>query len=84
MREGRRDELDLGTRLRQRSAQGPVVRGRVGGRIDDAAIDRVAAKRFEWKDLSGYVVAQVVGGIAVSGALLFLLKGTPAGYDDSA
>jgi aquaporin Z len=40
-----------------------------------------AAKRFAWKDLPGYVGAQVVGGILAAGALVFLLKGQPQGYD---
>lgn len=43
-----------------------------------------AAKRFPWKDAAGYIVAQVVGGIAAAGALLFLLKSAPGGYDASA
>lgn len=43
-----------------------------------------AAKRFEWKDAAGYIVAQVAGGIAAAGALLFLLKSAPGGYDASA
>jgi aquaporin Z len=39
------------------------------------------AKRFAWKDLPGYVGAQVAGGIVASGALVVLLKGRPEGYD---
>ena len=42
-----------------------------------------AAKRFAWKDLPGYVAAQVAGGIAGAGALVVLLKSTPQGYDPS-
>jgi aquaporin Z len=40
-----------------------------------------AAKRFAWKDLPAYVVAQVLGGILGAAALLFLLNGRPEGYD---
>jgi aquaporin Z len=40
-----------------------------------------AAKRFAWKDLPGYVVAQVLGGALAAFALLILLKNGPAGYD---
>ena len=43
-----------------------------------------AAKRFEWKDLPGYVGAQLVGGILAAGALVMLLKGQPQGYDPTA
>ncbi len=43
-----------------------------------------AARRFAWKDAAGYIVAQVVGGVAAAGALLFLLKSQPGGYDASA
>jgi aquaporin Z len=39
------------------------------------------AKRFAWKDLPGYVGAQVLGGILGAGALVVLLKGQPQGYD---
>jgi aquaporin Z len=39
------------------------------------------ARRFAWKDLPGYVVAQVLGGIVASGVLLFLLRARPEGYD---
>ena len=37
--------------------------------------------RFRRQELPVYVVAQVLGAIAASAALLFLLKGQPAGYD---
>jgi aquaporin Z len=42
-----------------------------------------AAKRFEWKDLPGYVGAQLLGAIVASGALVVLLKAGPLGYDPS-
>ena len=41
-----------------------------------------AAKRFAWKDLPGYVGAQLAGAILASGgALVVLLKGQPQEYD---
>lgn len=40
-----------------------------------------AAKRFEWKDAPGYVIAQVVGGALASGLLLYFLRAQPQGYD---
>ena len=33
------------------------------------------AKRFEWKDVPGYVVAQVLGGLAAGGALWAIARG---------
>jgi len=36
--------------------------------------------RFKWRDLPGYVVAQLVGGVIASGILLAILKGQPGGY----
>ena len=40
-----------------------------------------AGKRFAWKEAPLYIVAQLVGGIVASGALLIILKGRPEGYD---
>jgi aquaporin Z len=37
--------------------------------------------RFAWRDLPGYVIAQVVGAVLASGLLLLLLRGQPGGYD---
>jgi aquaporin Z len=42
-----------------------------------------AAKRFAWKYMPGYVVAQLVGAVVAAGLLLTLLKGGPSGYDAS-
>ena len=42
-----------------------------------------AAKRFSWKEMPGYVGAQVAGGLLGALALLVLLKGGPNGYDAS-
>jgi aquaporin Z len=41
------------------------------------------AKRFAWRDMPGYVGAQVVGAIVAAGVLVVLLKGRPDGYDPS-
>src|SRR5438045_443168 len=41
------------------------------------------AKRFEWKEVPGYIAAQVVGAVIAAGLLVFLLKGQPQGYDPS-
>jgi aquaporin Z len=46
-------------------------------------IGLATARRFEWKDVPGYIAAQVIGGVLAAGALVFLLKGTPQGYDPS-
>jgi aquaporin Z len=42
------------------------------------------AKRASWRDLPGYVAAQVVGAVAASAVLLVLLKAAPGGYDVAA
>jgi aquaporin Z len=39
--------------------------------------------RFGWKELPGYVGAQLVGAAVAAALLLVLLKGQPAGYDAS-
>ncbi len=41
------------------------------------------ARRFEWRDVPAYIAAQVLGGLIAAGALVFLLKGQPQGYDAS-
>src|SRR5687768_15630137 len=40
-----------------------------------------AAGRFQWKDMPGYLAAQLLGGIVAAGTLLALLKSLPTGYD---
>src|ERR1700727_308632 len=40
-----------------------------------------AARRFAWRDLPGYVGAQLVGAIVAAGALVVLVKAQPQGYD---
>ncbi len=42
------------------------------------------AGRFDWKEVPGYIAAQVIGAIVAAGALVFLLKGQPQGYDAAA
>src|ERR1700733_12321844 len=41
------------------------------------------ARRFEWKDAPGYIVAQVAGAVVAAGLLVILLRGQPQGYDPS-
>ena len=42
------------------------------------------AGRFDAKDVPGYIVAQVVGAVVASAALLFILNQGPGGYDIAA
>lgn len=37
--------------------------------------------RFAWRDLPGYVLAQLAGAVFASALLLMLLRGQPGGYD---
>ncbi len=46
-------------------------------------IGLATARRFEWRDAPAYIAAQVLGGLIAAGALVFLLKGQPQGYDAS-
>jgi aquaporin Z len=46
-------------------------------------IGLAVGKRFSWRDVPGYIAAQVIGAIVAAAALVFLLKGTAAGYDPS-
>jgi aquaporin Z len=39
------------------------------------------AGRFAWRSLPGYLIAQVLGAIAASAAVLAIAKGAPGGYD---
>lgn len=39
--------------------------------------------RFAWRDVPGYIAAQVIGAVIAAATLVFLLKGTAAGYDAS-
>ncbi len=48
------------------------------------SVGLATAGRFPWKDVPGYVVAQVAGAIAAAGILLLLLQGQPGGYDAAA
>jgi aquaporin Z len=46
-------------------------------------IGLATARRFEWKEVPGYIAAQVIGAVLAAAVLVFLLKGTPQGYDPS-
>jgi aquaporin Z len=39
-----------------------------------------AGGRFAWRDLPGYVLAQVLGAVIASGVLLAIMQGHPGGY----
>jgi aquaporin Z len=41
------------------------------------------SKKIETKDVAGYIVAQIIGGIIAASVLLIILKGLPGGYDPS-
>ena len=45
------------------------------------SVGLAAGGRFAWKELPGYVVAQLVGAVIAAAVLLFILKGQPDGYD---
>jgi aquaporin Z len=44
-------------------------------------IGLAAGNRFSWREVPGYIAAQVVGGVVAAAVLVFLLKGTAEGYD---
>ena len=47
------------------------------------SVGLATAGRFPAKDLPGYIIAQLVGGVVASALLLFLLQQQPGGYDAS-
>ena len=42
------------------------------------------SKKIDAKDVPGYIIAQILGGILAAGLLLVILKGGPNGYDPAA
>jgi aquaporin Z len=53
-----------------------------GGHFNPAvSFGLCTAGRFAWKSLPGYAVAQLLGAIAASAAVLAIAKGAPGGYD---
>ena len=42
------------------------------------------SKKIAVKDVPGYIIAQILGGILAAAVLLLILKGLPGGYDPSA
>src|SRR6187455_3062302 len=47
-----------------------------GGHFNPAvSVGLATAGRFAWKDLPGYVIAQVIGAIAAAGLLFFIARG---------
>lgn len=58
-------------------AFGPVS----GGHFNPAVtVGLAAAGRFAWKDVAGYIVAQILGGAFASTLLWFIVNGKPGGY----
>ena len=52
-----------------------------GGHFNPAVtIGLTVAKRFEWKDVPGYVITQVIAGLAAGAALYGIARGK-AGFD---
>src|SRR5690606_7349924 len=53
-----------------------------GGHFNPAvSVGLAVAGRFAWKDLPGYVVAQVVGASVAGAVLLVIAKGIDGGFD---
>lgn len=53
-----------------------------GGHFNPAvSIGLATAKRFEWKELPGYVVAQCLGAVAAVGALYAIQSSKPGGFE---
>lgn len=58
-------------------AFGPVS----GGHFNPAVtLGLAAAGRFAWKDVAGYIVAQVIGGAIASSLIFAVANGQPGGY----
>lgn len=59
-------------------AFGPVS----GGHFNTAVtIGMAAAGRFAWKDVLGYVIAQIIGGVLASSLLFLIAHGREGGYE---
>lgn len=59
-------------------AFGPVS----GGHFNTAVtLGLAAAGRFAWKDVPGYILAQIVGGAIASSLIFAVANGQPGGYD---
>jgi aquaporin Z len=66
------------TLLAMAYAIGPIS----GCHINPAVtIGLLFSKKIAAKDVPGYIIAQILGGILAAGILLIILKGAPAGYD---
>lgn len=59
-------------------AFGPVS----GGHFNPAVtLGLAAASRFEWKDVAGYIIAQIIGGAVASSLIFAVAMGQPGGYE---
>lgn len=53
-----------------------------GGHMNPAiTVGLATARRFPWKDVVPYVVAQLIGGIVAAGVLVLIARARPGGYD---
>ncbi|MFC7764691.1 aquaporin [Leucobacter soli] len=58
-------------------AFGPIS----GGHFNSAVtLGLAAAGRFAWKDVAGYLVAQIVGGVLAAALIFAIANGQPGGY----
>jgi aquaporin Z len=68
------------TLLTMAYAIGPIS----GCHINPAVtIGLFVSKKIEGKDVPGYIIGQILGGILAATVLLIILKGMPGGYDPS-
>jgi aquaporin Z len=66
------------TLLAMAYAVGPIS----GCHINPAVtVGLLCSGKIDGKNAGGYIVAQIVGGIAAAAVLLFILQGKPGGYD---
>src|SRR6185436_12684003 len=66
------------TLLTMAYAIGPIS----GCHINPAVtIGLVMSKKFDARDVTGYIVAQIIGGIVAAALLLVIAKGAATGYD---
>lgn len=62
-------------------AWGPIS----GGHFNPAVtIGLAVAGRFPWRDVIGYLIAQVVGGIAASSVIAWIITAFPGGFEATA
>ena len=66
------------TLLTMAYAIGPIS----GCHINPAVtVGLLISKKIDARDVPGYIIAQILGGVLAAGVLLLILKGAPGGYD---